>query len=308
MESKNIVCGIDDNYYQHCAVMLVSLFVTNKDHFTIYVYSLQVKNEHKKKLEELVHSYGNKIVFIEIDPALINSFPIKQADYLSLATYLRLFIPQTLPSTISKALYVDSDIVFNGDISDLYSLDLSQYSLAGIEDAPNRHPLRLGYDESESYFNAGLVLLNIDYLRSIDFTNIALDYIANNYQKIELHDQDVMNALLHGTVLFIDISWNMLDCFFNKKPLIPVKYLNNLAIRQKSAKVIHFSGPLKPWHHGCSHPLKDEYYKHLKGISWGKQNRSYSYVFRKFKFPVNLLVFCGCTLDQAESLYAKIKI
>lgn len=269
---------------------------------------MQITDTHKQKLEDLVNSFGNEVVFIDVDSELISSFPIKPTDYLSLATYLRLFIPQTLPSSVNKALYADSDIVFNGNISDLYNINIQHYSLAAIEDVPNHNPLRLGYDESESYFNAGLVLLNIDYLRTIDFTNKALDYIRNNYQKIVLHDQDVMNALLHGTILFVDVKWNMLDCFFKKNPLVPIRYEKELHISLESPKVIHYSGPLKPWHHGCSHPLKNQYFKYLKRIPWGKRACSYSYVFKKFKFPVNFLIFCGCTLDQAEYIYAKIKI
>ena len=48
---KNIICGIDDKYYQHCGAMLVSLFKHNDDTFHVYILSLELTGEHKKVVE-----------------------------------------------------------------------------------------------------------------------------------------------------------------------------------------------------------------------------------------------------------------
>ena len=166
-----------------------------------------------------------------------------------------------MPQDISKVLYIDSDIIFKGSITELYNTDISNYATAAIEDAPNNNPLRLGYDPKFSYFNAGVQLLNLDYLRLIDFTKKALDYIKFNSEKIVLHDQDVMNALLHQHVYFLPIKWNMLDCYYIKPYRISEKYMSNIKKSQNDAVIIHFSGPIKPWHYGCRHPLKKLYSK-----------------------------------------------
>lgn len=44
---KNIICGIDDKYYQHCGAMLVSLFKHNDDTFHVYILSLELTGERK---------------------------------------------------------------------------------------------------------------------------------------------------------------------------------------------------------------------------------------------------------------------
>lgn len=259
---KNIICGIDDQYCQHCGAMLLSLFESNPGAITIYVLSLELSEKSKNLLKELVDSYQKQIHFIDIPSELVLNFPMKSTDYPSLATYLRLFIPQLLPFEVDKALYVDSDIIFKKDISALYDSDITNYALAGMEDAPNQNALRLGFPESDLYFNAGFVLLNVKYLRDMDFTNKAMAYIRDCREKIVLHDQDVLNALLHGKVLFVPIKWNMLDCFYRKPPFIAKKYMRELHENLDSPAVIHFSGPLKPWHHGCPHPLRKEYFNY----------------------------------------------
>lgn len=303
---KNIICGIDDQYYKHCGAMLLSLFKYNNDVFNVYILSLEISDHHKGLLRALVESYQNRIYFIDIKTEFIKSFPMKSTDYPSLATYLRLFIPQLLPQHVEKALYVDSDIIFNKDITDLYDTDLTNYALAGMEDAPNQHPLRLGYASSDLYFNAGFILLNVKYLRDMDFTNKALDYIHNNSQKVVLHDQDVLNALLHGQVLFISIKWNMLDCFYRIPPFIAERYKDDLPLYIESPFVIHFSGPLKPWHQGCPHPLKKEYFKYSTSIPWGCKRKQCWYVFTVYKFPANLLIWLGYKPAKAIKISRKL--
>ena len=304
---KNIICGIDDQYCQHCGAMLLSLFESNPGAITIYVLSLELSEKSKNLLKELVDSYQKQIHFIDIPSELVLNFPMKSTDYPSLATYLRLFIPQLLPFEVDKALYVDSDIIFKKNISALYDSDITNYALAGMEDAPNQNALRLGCPESDLYFNAGFVLLNVKYLRDMDFTNKAMAYIRDCREKIVLHDQDVLNALLHGKVLFVPIKWNMLDCFYRKPPFIAKKYMRELHENLDSPAVIHFSGPLKPWHHGCPHPLRKEYFNYSRKLSWGCQSPDYYYVFSAFKFPVSLFIWLGCTLEKAERLDRKIR-
>lgn len=301
METINITSGIDDSYSQHIAVTLVSLFLTNKPyHFHIYLLTLNVTEKHKKQLYDLAQSFSHEITFIPISERDISNFPHKKTDYLSIATYLRLFIPVKLPLDILKVLYIDSDIIFNSNIEELYSIDLNKYSAAAVEDAPNQNPLRLGYDNKDKYFNAGVLLLNLEYLRKIDFTNLALSYIQRNSEIITFHDQDVLNALLHGTVLFLPIKWNMLDCFYFRKPRIYPNYLPELYQSQKAPCIIHFSGPIKPWHWGKSHPLKTLYKHYLNYIPWRKKKFFDFSGIKKLNFSLKILMLLGFSWEQSN--------
>ena len=263
----NIVYGIDNNYASPLATSIQSLLENNPtQRFHFYILALDISSHNQNLLQNWIKDRNQEISFVEIDYNIIRDFPIKQQDYISLASYLKIFISLFLPSTVSRALYVDADIIFNGPLSDLFATDISQYATAAVEDAPNDNPSRLGYNPKFSYFNAGFQLLNIDYLRKINFTEQALDYIEKNHDKIIFHDQDVMNALLCEHVFYLPVKWNMLDCYYVKPLQIADKYKNEIKIHKKDAPVIHFSGRLKPWHYGCRHPLKKLYKKYEKEL------------------------------------------
>lgn len=120
---------------------------------------------------------------------------------------------------------------------------------------------RLGYNDN-SYFNAGVLLLLIDRLRVLDFTSKALSYIRENHDVIRFHDQDVLNALLCNNKEYMPLKYNVLDTFLIKGANIPKRYKMSRDDIYNPI-VIHFSGPLKPWHIECKHPLKQEFYNYI---------------------------------------------
>lgn len=306
----NIIFGIDDHYILHTLACINSLLINNPlQKFHIYILTLNVLATNKEILQNWIVGKKQDITFIDIDSNIIKDFPIQQHDYISLASYLRLFIPQLLPKNISKALYIDGDIIFNGPISELYNIDISNYASAAVEDAPNDNPSRLGYDSKYSYFNAGFQLLNVEYLRQINFTDKALDYIRKNFDKIVLHDQDVMNALLYGRVLFLPIKWNMLDCYYTKPLRIAEIYQKDIKKYRDNAITIHFSGPLKPWHYGCRHPLKKLYKRNVKNLHLKMPIDRWDGL-RKFPKEIRwmvLLKFPWIFIDYANVIIQRIK-
>ena len=304
---KYIVCNIDANYVRHCAAMLASLFAHSpKEEFTVYILAMGVPLSSKELLAGYVKATGHQVVFIDIDKQQLKGFPMHRHDYPSLATYLRLFIPRCLPSHVDKALYADCDLVFCRDVSEIYDRDISSYTLAAVEDAPNQNAERLQYDPAEGYFNAGLMLLNVARLRQMDFTEKALAYLRDHKERIVFHDQDVMNALLHGTVLFLPLQWNLLDCYYRPQPHVSDANFPLLRAAKDNPAVVHFSGPLKPWHYGCHHPLSGLYFDYAARIPWGCHRKDYLYIFRKYKPLVALLICRGYTPYEAKDIRRKL--
>ena len=70
---------------------------------------------------------------------------------------------------------------------------------------------RLHYPSSDSYFNSGVLLVNLDYWREEGLMSKALDYISKNGSKLVFYDQDVLNALLHDCKLFLPFRYNVQD-------------------------------------------------------------------------------------------------
>ena len=99
-------------------------------------------------------------------------------DYYTKTTYFRLFIPNLYPQ-YDKAIYLDSDIVVLGDIAKLYNEDIGDNLVAAVPDnVIQTNKVFQDYVERvvgiatyKNYFNAGMLLMNLDEMRKFDFQN-----------------------------------------------------------------------------------------------------------------------------------------
>lgn len=296
-----VACGIDDNYVQHASVMLLSLSLTNRDCiFDVYILALNVSKESKDKIDTLFYESNIFIHYVDTDESLLTNFPIRETDYLSIAAYLRLFIPVLLPNSISTILYLDSDIIVNNSIKDLYNLDLSDYCGAACLDVDQANCDRLNYNRSYGYFNSGVFLLNLDKLRSLDFMGSVLEFVTSKKITLNYHDQDVLNYTLRGKIKAIDHKWNMLECYYlekEKRALFP-----DIECGMNDLRIIHFSSAFKPWNFGCKHPRKGEYFKYLQMIPWGDSQLHKYNAFNRMRLWAKIVILCGGSLITVNKI------
>ena len=147
----DIVCSIDNNYVQHCCVMLTSFFENNKEEGNvIHLLTEGITEDNKKTIEELIHAYKGEFCYYLVNSEIVASFPIKEGDHLTIATYYRLLMADILPQSIDKILYLDCDIIINDSITELWNTSLDGYAMAAIEELGCSLPdvyKRLGYDK-----------------------------------------------------------------------------------------------------------------------------------------------------------------
>lgn len=60
--------------------------------------------------------------------------------------YLKLLMPQLLPTNIERCLFLDVDIIINADITELYHIDLVDNIIAAAEDIPDCIYIKNGLD------------------------------------------------------------------------------------------------------------------------------------------------------------------
>ena len=89
---------------------------------------------------------------------------------VSTAALFKFDLPNLLPDSIEKVLYLDGDIIVQGDLSELYSTDISDVYAGVVKDYRG---LTLKGDFNErlkinhtAYFNSGVLLLNLSLLRN----------------------------------------------------------------------------------------------------------------------------------------------
>src|SRR3546814_105338 len=118
------IFGVDGAYSQHLAVTLVSLLENNPgNRFDILVVTLSMAEDDRDRILALAARFGN--VMLRFQPFDIERYSHFRTDgHISHASYLRIFIPEILPDSVEKILYLDCDIVVRNDIAALWNLSL----------------------------------------------------------------------------------------------------------------------------------------------------------------------------------------
>lgn len=277
MNPINIVCATDDNYVPYCGVMLTSLFENNKER-EINVYILIDKLISKRgiaKFDRLAKQYNQKIDFCEVDKSFFEKFPIKGngVGQLSIVTYYRLYAADLLPKTVDKVLYLDCDIIVNSSVGELFDEDWTDVAIVGAPDMSiewQEFYDRLQYDRSLGYFNAGVVLLNLEYWRQHNIAEQCIEYLKNNYAIIENNDQDVLNYVMRDKKRMLPITYNFQTQFLT--PFIFDKFSKHMqenVLKEKSPKIIHYASEMKPWMaYYYSYPFYSLWRKYKKLSPW----------------------------------------
>jgi len=292
----HVVCTIDDAYIQHCAVMLTSLFSSNRDTaFSIYIITDLSESSNLTKLKQFLNQYQHFYSIITIDKSAISNAPVTH--HLSLATYFRLFIPKVLPRSLNKVLFLDADMIIRQQIDSLWKINLESYTHAAVIAAGmDSYPPYIGLPENSLYFNAGMLLINLQAWRDLKVFERGCDLIQREPERLKWMDQDVLNILLHDAWLLVDLTWNaqpfLYEKSFNDEFEFKQRYedFNSLQAKTDPA-IVHYVGGerAKPWHYYCQHPFKDEYTKYLKITPWkhveaiGKPN-----LIEKIRFQLGL--------------------
>ena len=251
----NIAFTIDSNYFEHFCVALTSLLENNPNLVNRIFLINDLKD--KNKLFLILNFFKKKYsVYIEVlelvDSAKFENFKIN--DFMSKATYFRLMLPDIIPSDISTILYLDADLVISGEINEIaklsFELEPSCYAFV-VDHRVNpielsEYSTRLGV-KFKKYFNAGVMFLNLDLMRSDKSTTKLLE-IAQN-KNLLWWDQDVLNVFFLDKWLEMNATYN---AFGLNKTLDPIP------------KIIHFTGSSKPWQPSNKHPYKYLYWKYLK--------------------------------------------
>ncbi|MCQ2247893.1 MAG: glycosyltransferase family 8 protein [Treponema sp.] len=262
----NIAFSTDDNYALPTYVAAVSVIKHNVDakiDFFILTQGLSKENE---DLLSSLKKHGNdvSVQILKIEETVFKDFPIRKSDHVSIATYFRLFLPRILEPNVDRILYLDGDLICVDNLNSFYGADISNYALSAVHDERNDDLEifeRLKYDFKNGYFGAGVILINLKYWRENFIQEKCFDYIKNNPTACKWHDQDALNAVLNGKILWADFRYNFTQGFFFRKDdlLISKEYHDEIEEAKKSPCILHFSSNYKPWHHECNHPLKDLY-------------------------------------------------
>lgn len=265
-----LVCT-DKKYIMPACVLMCSVAENNKEegtlHFHVFVDG-SVGDEERQRVITTANNYDINVDFYRIDKSMFEGWYL---GHLSVATYYRLILEDILPQDIHRVIYLDCDMIVRHSLMPLWEMDLEAKALAAVPDLsealPERYQ-RLGYAARGGYFNAGMLVINVDYWREHSLKKVFLEYFTHNMSRCLQHDQDVLNVCCLDSKKVIDLKWNCQDGFFYTRKYISVeRYRNQWQEALTKPVVIHYTAA-KPWEVGCDHPYKDEFFKYQQKTIW----------------------------------------
>lgn len=274
MDPIHILCATDDAYVPYYGIMLTSLFETNKaEHFSVYMLTNGLKEGSIALLQDLSHSYSNELFVHVIDETQLADCPIRPGDHVSLATYYRLIAANVLPKDIDKILWLDGDLIINGPIRELWETDLGDLAIAAVTDESYCQQdvyLRLLLDASIPYTSAGVLLINLAYWREHDVASRFMECIQLHRERLLFHDQDTLNIVLQNEKTILPITWNFQSGFIESwvYPTYPESFQKQILQASTNPRIIHYSGPSKPWFRYTLHPYRAHFEKYKALSPW----------------------------------------
>jgi len=261
------VIAINNYYVPYVSVMIESIIqnAKQKRKYKIYILTTNISLKNKENLKDQIKKDKRfSIEFINVTNFIENK-NLNTFAHLTIETYFRFLIFDLFPN-YKKILYLDSDLIINADISELYDINIDGKYLAAAKDIDTAGSLNfqegkklyinkiIGCKGDDEYFQAGVILFNILEIKKKVSSEI-LFYIAQG-RKWEWMDQDILNFVFKGKIVYLNQKWN---CIMNWVGLIenktridilklaPKSLFNEYLEARKNPYIIHYAGGQKPW-------------------------------------------------------------
>jgi lipopolysaccharide biosynthesis glycosyltransferase len=269
----HVGCAIEGDYVPHSAAMLHSV-LAHSGELGVHVHYLHGPDfpaESKPPLTEMVEGAGGSISFVEVPDETCAGLPVE--GFTKRATWYRVFAPDLLPQ-LDRILFLDGDLVAMDSLEPLWETDVSEHCLAAVTNVFQADHLgraaQIGLDPPQLYFNAGVMLMNLDLLRREGCVGEMRQYGLGHARDLAFRDQDALNVVLARRRLPLEPRWNVMNSFFAFSWSAYV--FGSTAVEEATRRpaIRHYEGPdlNKPWHRDYRFPHGEPYFEHRRRTPW----------------------------------------
>jgi lipopolysaccharide biosynthesis glycosyltransferase len=293
--SIHIGYGIDNNYARCCASSIASFCLNNPTkNFNFHIMAKDLSTINKKQFEQLAQLYSVNIYIYEINIDTLAKLPTQT--HLPIATYFRFILPLILDN-VDKLFYIDADIICLQNADDLFNINLNNNIIGAVPDLSwmNKKRNKTLNLQNHIYFNAGMLIINIDKWNNFNTFAKVLQAIQNEPQKFRYLDQDALNLILTNHIQYLDTKFNCID-------------INS--IEQKNIILLHFAAHPKPWNiafpisKGCNKFNKNLYQYYENKTPWKNLPLELPKNYKEIKIYAKALKY---NKQYLQSLYWSIK-
>ncbi|MBI0549611.1 lipopolysaccharide 3-alpha-galactosyltransferase [Pectobacterium parmentieri] len=271
-DTLNIAFGTDKNFLFGCAISIASILLKNSgQHLAFHVFTDTLEPENRERFNVLAKQYNTSITLYIVNCDWLKCLP--STKNWSYAIYFRFIATDYFYNQLNKIIYLDSDIICNGSLQELVTLDIGENIIAAVAEGENlwwkKCADRLGIPAIKNgYFNSGFLLINLKNWHQHNITTKTIIMLMDKdiTGKISYPDQDILNILLPGHIIFLDKKYNTqfsinyeLKCKFGEHYPHPIT---------DNTVFIHYIGPTKPWHEWAEYPSTKFFYLAKECSPW----------------------------------------
>jgi lipopolysaccharide biosynthesis glycosyltransferase len=256
-----VFLNADDQYTVPTYITLYSMLYNHRGDELLDVYLL-TKGDLTEKNIALLNSLAEKFPKLNFKILTVDNnydYVSINMEHISCATLYRLMIPRIALSVsdepIDKCIYIDTDLIVEGDIASLYHCDVEGYYLAGVADGIRLLPYNddykniLGIPDVNNYINAGVLLWNLKELNQAEGLRESLEE-AGFRNDFPFNDQDALNSVLYGKIKELPPKFNVMPFYFCDREKAEIERLygrDDVAEARKDPQIVHYINFKKPW-------------------------------------------------------------
>ena len=252
-----VAAAIDDSYTEQLLVVLWSACRRLSPGWTlrVFVIGYQLSPESKQRLKGGLKDRPVQFEWKTLDLSGPRSFWPGIARDGDITAYYRMFLGEALPETVERVIFLDADVLVEGDLAKLWNSPFEGHTLQAVPDAYGEllhtsRLLRMGvpYPHRARFFNAGVLLIDLGRWRERDVGRKASELLWKYGVRFYGRDQDALNCVLADDWKALPPSWNlhelphMLFCWDTSGQ-------SSAELRRAffDPNIIHFVGTWKPW-------------------------------------------------------------
>src|SRR5437762_10138900 len=187
----------DENYFPglYCAIASALSAMDPAREVDVKVLDGGLSQASRDTLARLIERIGKhaQLDFVKADPSIFRGATLGPGQ--SHMAYCRILLPHLLD--VSRLIYLDCDVLVFRDLSELFDMELARGKvIAAVRDSETSSlaedsriiadAMKISADST--YFNSGVLLLNLHELRKENFTERSVDFFKKWSGHYRFHD------------------------------------------------------------------------------------------------------------------------
>ena len=287
MNKKVFVLAGDYGYIRQIETTLKSICYHNSA-VKVYIFNQDIPQEWFVSVREKMAYRNSEIVDIKLFGGNMRNWSLPPVgQHINFMTFARYFIPSFVSEDI--VLYLDCDLVVTRDLTDLFSIDLTNKPLAAAK-------IIYGLEDR---FNAGVLLINNAYWKDKGIQQELINITEREHEHLLEADQTVLNLVMGENYVLLDDTYNFQIGYDQLADSRGQYFIFELPLTPLPA-IIHYLSADKPWNTYSVGRLREVWWKYNQ-LEWSQINSQEELVVKKAKYQA-LIITGSQQFEQIDYL------